>query len=61
LEKIAAMQMLDVHLPRNDGRELILTRYAQPEPDQRLVLEQLKLTLPAQPPSKITSAQAQAK
>ncbi len=52
------MQMLDVHLPATDGRELILTRYTQPEPDQRLILEQLKLKLPAQPPPKITSTQA---
>jgi transposase len=61
LEKLAAMQMLDVHLPTTDGRELILTRYTQPEPDQRLLLEQLKLTLPGQPPPKITAARAKAK
>lgn len=58
LEKLAALQMLDVHLPTTDGREVILTRYTQPEPDQRLVLEQLKLTLPEQPPPRITTAQA---
>jgi transposase len=58
LEKLAAMQMLDVHLPTSDGRELILTRYTQPEADQRLLLERLKLTLPEQPPPKITAAQA---
>jgi len=58
LEKLAALQMLDVHLPTTDGREVILTRYTQPEPDQRLVLEQLKLQLPAQSPPKITAAQA---
>jgi hypothetical protein len=27
LEKFAAMQMIDVHLPTTDGRELVLTRY----------------------------------
>ncbi len=58
LEKLGAMQMLDVHLPTTDGRELILTRYTQPEPDQRLILEQLKLRLLAQPPPKIISTQA---
>jgi hypothetical protein len=58
LEKLAAMQMLDVHLPTTDGREVILTRYTQPEPDQRLLLERLKLRLPDQPPPKITAAQA---
>ncbi len=57
LEKLGAMQMLDVHLPTTDGREVILTRYTQPEPDQRLLLEHLKLKLPEQLPPKITAAQ----
>jgi transposase len=57
LEKLAAMQMIDVHLPTTDQREVILTRYTQPEPDQRLLLEKLKLKLPDQPPPKITAAQ----
>jgi hypothetical protein len=61
LEKLSAMQMLDVHLPTTDGREVILTRYTQPEPDQRLLLEKLKLKLPEQPPPKITAAQASGK
>ena len=60
LEKLGAMQMLDVHLPTTDGREVILTRYTQPEPDQRLLLEKLKLKLPEQPPPKISAAQAKA-
>jgi transposase len=58
LEKLGAMQMIDVHLPTTDNREVILTRYTQPEPDQRLLLEKLKLTLPEQPPPKITAAHA---
>src|SRR5207244_2474334 len=53
LEKLAAMQMIDVHLPTTDGREVILTRYTQPEPEQKVLLEQLKLKLPEQPPPKI--------
>jgi transposase len=53
LEKLSAMQMIDVHLPTTDGREVILTRYTQPEKDQELLLHQLKLELPAQPPPKI--------
>ena len=57
LEKFAAMQMIDVHLPTTDGREVILTRYTQPETDQRMLLEQLKLKLPEQPPPKITAEQ----
>jgi transposase len=57
LEKLAGMQMIDVHLPTTDRREVILTRYTQPEPEQRLLLEKLKLQLPEQPPPKITSRQ----
>jgi len=53
LEKFSAMQMIDVHLPTTDRREVILTRYTQPEKDQELLLRQLKLRLPEQPPPKI--------
>jgi hypothetical protein len=60
LEKLRTMQMIDVHLPTTDGREVILTRYTQPEPDQRLLLEKLKLKLPDQPPPKITAQQLSA-
>jgi hypothetical protein len=56
LEKFAAMQMIDVHLPTTDGRELRLTRYTQPEPDLQLLIQQLKLQLPPQPPPRITAA-----
>jgi len=55
LQKLAGMQMIDVHLPTTDGREVILTRYTQPEPDQRLLLDKLKLTLPEQQPPRITA------
>lgn len=55
LEKFSAMQMIDVHLPTTDGREVILTRYTQPEPEQQMLLEKLKLQLPEQPPPKIRS------
>jgi transposase len=57
LEKLASMQMIDVHLPTTDHREVILTRYTQPEPEQRLLLEKLKLKLPEQPPPKISADQ----
>lgn len=56
LEKFAAVQMIDVHVPTTDGRELLLARYTQPEPELRLMLDKLKLELPAQPPPKITAA-----
>jgi Transposase DDE domain len=56
LEKFAAVQMIDVHLPTTDGRELVLTRYTQPEPALQLLINQLKLQLPPQPPPRITAA-----
>jgi transposase len=56
LEKFAAVQMIDVNLPTTDGRELLLTRYTQPEPELQLLIQQLKLQLPPQPPPKITAA-----
>ncbi len=56
LEKFAALQMVDVHLPTTDGRHLILPRYTQPEKDLQLLLKQLKLELPPQPPPRIQSS-----
>ena len=55
LEKFAAVQMINVHVPTTDGRELVLTRYTEPEPELRLLLHKLRLALPAQPPPKITA------
>ena len=57
IEKFAAMQMIDVHIPTTDGRELRLTRYTEPDAELRLLLDKLKLALPAQSPPKITTAQ----
>jgi transposase len=56
LHKFAAVQMIDVHLPTTDGREIILSRYTEPEPELRLLIDRMKLTLPAQPPPKIAAA-----
>ena len=55
LEKFAAIQMVDAHFPTTDGRELVFRRYTQPEADQKLLLEQLKLTLPEQPPPRLSA------
>lgn len=55
LEKFATVQMLDVHLPTTDEREIIMSRYTQPEKDMQLLLDQMKLTLPEQGPPKITA------
>jgi len=56
LDKFAALQMLDVHFPTTDGRVQILSRYTQPELDHKILLERLGLTVPAQPPPRITAA-----
>jgi len=56
LEKFAALQMVDVQIPTSEGRTLILQRYTHPQPELRLLLERLKLELPAQPPPRITLA-----
>ena len=53
LETLAPMQMLDVTFPTTDGRRLVMPRYTQPTPEQKLLLHQLQLSLPAQPPPRI--------
>ena len=55
-EKLAAIQMIDVELPTTDNRTVVLSRHTEPENDHLLVLQRLKLELPAQPPPKITAA-----
>jgi transposase len=57
LEKFASMRMIDVHVPTTDGREIVMTRTTQPEPELQLLLDKLRLQLPAQPPPRITSSQ----
>jgi hypothetical protein len=47
--------MIDVHLPTTDGRELVPTRYTQPERELQLLSHQLRLQLPPQQPPKITA------
>ena len=59
LEKLAPMRMVDVRVPTTDGRVLILPRHTQPDADQQLLLSQLKLRLPDQPPPRIQSQPAQ--
>ena len=55
IAKFKTMQMVDVHIPTTDGRELLLSRYTQPEAEHRMLLQQLRLCLPEQPPPKITA------
>jgi hypothetical protein len=58
LDKFAALQLLDVHFPTTDGRELIFTRHTEPDADQLLLLAQLGWRLPGQPPPRITAKRA---
>ncbi len=53
------MQMVDVHLPTTDGRQIVLPRYTQPDRDQQILLQGLRLTLPPQPPPRINAQAAQ--
>ena len=55
LDKLAAVQMLDVHFPTTDGRTLILSRYTELNADQKLLVKRLKLDMPSQPPPRITA------
>jgi len=55
LEKFGSVQMIDVHLPTTDGRQVIMSRYTQPEPELQMLLKQLRLSLPNQPPPRVTA------
>ncbi len=55
LEKFASIQMIDVHLPTTDGRKVIMSRYTQPEPEAQILLKKLRLSLPSQPPPRVTA------
>jgi transposase len=58
LEKLAAIQTLDVWLPTTDSRYLVMPRYTEPEADLALLLHQLKLVLPKQPLPRLVGAPA---
>jgi len=55
LEKLASIQMLDVCFPTTDGRCLTMPRYTEPAEDVALLLHQLKLALPRQPPPRLAA------
>ena len=52
--------MIDVPFPTTDGRCLTIPRYTEPEPDLALLLHQLQLTLPSQPPPRIAAVSSEA-
>ena len=55
VEKFAAIEMVDLHVPTADGRHLVLARHTQPSEDHELLLRQLDLALPKQPAPKLLS------
>ena len=55
LDRMAGRSKVDVQLPTTDGRTVILSRYTEPERDQALLLQRLKINLPDQPPPRITT------
>jgi transposase len=60
LEKLAAIQTLDVWLPTTDGRYLVMPRYTEPEADLAVLLHQLRVVLPKQPLPRLVAALADA-
>ena len=61
LDDFAAMQMIDVHVPTTNERELMPTWHIESEPALRLLIEKLKPRLPAQPPPRITAGPAKSR
>jgi transposase len=58
LQSLSSIQMLEVQVPTSDGRTLVMPRYTEPETQQKMILEALKLTLPPQPPPRIRDGKA---
>jgi transposase len=57
LEALGTIRMVDVRLPTTDGRWLTMPRHTQPEAEHRAILDRLGLSLPPQPPPRITAGQ----
>jgi transposase len=57
MEKLATIQMVEVWIPMLDSRWLVLPRHTQPEADVQALLDQIRITLPPQPPPRIKSSQ----
>jgi len=55
LEKLGTIQMVDVHVPTTDGRWLTMPRHTQPQAEHLMILDRLGLSLPPQPPPRITA------
>ena len=60
LQSLSRIQMMEVHIPTTDGRVLVMPRHTEPEAEQKMILEQLGLELPPQPPPRIRQAEVAA-
>ena len=60
-EKLATIQMVEVWIPMMDGRWLVMPRHTQPEPDVQALLNEIRITLPSQPPPRIKASQITSK
>jgi len=60
-EKLATIQMVEVWIPMVDGRWLVMPRHTQPEKDVQALLNQIRITLPAQPPPRLKASQIPSK
>jgi transposase len=55
LDQMKGILMIDVQIPTTDGRQLSMSRFTQPDKAQQILLAQLGMALPPQPPPKITT------
>jgi transposase len=53
LEKFRKIKMVDIYLPTTDGRNLLMSRYTEPENEHKILLQKLGLHLPVQSMPKI--------
>ena len=55
VEKFRTVKMVDVVMPTTDHRIVTLPRYIEPKKDVAILLDRLGLTLPEQPPPKVST------
>jgi hypothetical protein len=56
IANLKTIKMVDVVMPTTDGRVVTLPRYVEPKEEVALLLNRLGLTLPDQPPLKISES-----
>src|SRR6266853_2556937 len=60
-EKLATIQMVEVWIPTVDNHWLVMPRHTHPEKDVEVLLNQIRITLPPQPPPRIKASQIPSK